>query len=187
LHCTCGSGGLIAGSGACAPLDGVVGGDEQNPIGFPKQAAPTLSSLGITNANQIGILFDAVQPQNGNNSVVTINDLTLKLYNGSKLVSTASGTFSPLSTNPGNGQTDYLFTLNATEAATFNAAIAGNFGDRLALDSTISFPRQSAGPDSFALVNTTTLLQASAAATAIPEPTTILLIGSSLLGLGLCL
>jgi hypothetical protein len=32
-----GSGGLIAGSGACAPLDGDIGGDEAPPIGFPKQ------------------------------------------------------------------------------------------------------------------------------------------------------
>src|SRR5579864_2074475 len=87
-----GSGGLIAGSGACAPSDGVVGGNEQNPIGFPKQAAPTLNSLGITNADQIGILFDGIQPQNSNNNVVTINDLTLKLYSGAKLVFTASGT-----------------------------------------------------------------------------------------------
>src|SRR6266699_6365986 len=48
-----GSGGLLAGSAACAPSFVNFGGDEQNPIGFPKQSAPTLSSLGISNANQI--------------------------------------------------------------------------------------------------------------------------------------
>src|SRR5689334_10571657 len=87
-----GGGGLIAGSGACAPLDGDIGGDEAPPIGFPKQSAPTLSSLGITAGDQVAILFDGVQPQNSNNNVVTINDLTLKLYNGTTLVFTASGT-----------------------------------------------------------------------------------------------
>jgi hypothetical protein len=159
-----------------------VGGDEAPPIGFPKQSAPTLSSLGITNANQIAILFDGVQPQNANNNVVTINDLTLKLYSGATLVFTASGTFSNLATNPGNGNTDYLFMLNAAEATAFNAAIAGNFNDRIALDSTISFPRQSAGPDSYALVNATTLPGVSILA--VPEPTAAVLIGCGLLVLG---
>jgi hypothetical protein len=173
-----GSGGLIAGGGACAALDGVVGGNEQNPIGFPKQSAPSLSSLGITSGNQVGILFDGVQPQNANNNVVTINDLTLKLYSGVTLVFTASGTFSNLATNPGNGHTDYLFMLDNAEAAAFNAAVAGHFDDRITLDSTISFPRQSAGPDSYALVNATTLL-------AVPEPTAGVLIGSGLLALGM--
>ena len=178
-------GGLTAGSGACAPLDGVVGGNEQNPIAFPKQSAPTLSSLGISNANQIVILFDAVQPQNANNNVVNITDLTLKLYNGTNLVATASGSFTNLATNPGNGRTDYAFELNTTEAAAFNTAIAGHFADTIALDSTITFPRQSAGPDSFALVNRSTLsgpLQESS----IPEPVTAFLIGFGLVVLGLC-
>src|SRR4029077_20368749 len=152
-----GGGGLIAGSGACAPLDGDIGGDEAPPIGFPKQSAPTLSSLGITAGNQVAILFDGVQPQNSNNNVVTINDLTLKLYNGTTLVFTASGTFANLATNPGNGKTDYLFMLDSTEAAQFDAAMAGNTNDRIALDSTISFPRQSAGPDSYVLANASTL------------------------------
>ena len=70
-----GSGGLINRSAACAPSDGVTRGDEQNPIGFPKQAAPSLTSLGITSASQIGILFDAVQPRNANNNVVTPSEL----------------------------------------------------------------------------------------------------------------
>src|SRR5215469_8758168 len=74
-----GSGGLISGSSAC--VAGSTGGDETNPIKSPKQAAPTLSSLGITTASQIGILFDGVQPQNANNPDNTIDDLTLKLYN----------------------------------------------------------------------------------------------------------
>ena len=119
-----------------------------------------------------------------NNEVVTIGDLTLKLYNGATLVLTASGSFSNLSTNPGNGNTDYLFTLDASEAAAFNAAIAGNFEDRIALDSTISFPHQSAGPDSYALDSLSNL---QVSAETIPEPTTTVLIGSGLLGLGIWL
>jgi len=178
-----GSGGLMAGSGACAPLDGVVGGNEQNPIRFPKQSAQSLTSLGITNANQIAILFDGVQPQSGTNNVVTINDLTLKLYSGATLVFTASGTFSNLVTNPGNGNTDYLFMLDSADAAAFNAAIAGHFQDTIALDSTISFPRQSAGPDSYVLINATTLPGVSIVS--IPEPTAAVLIGSGLVALGM--
>ena len=49
------------------------------PIWFPKRATPSLSSLGITNASQVGMLFDATQPQNASNITVTINDSTLML------------------------------------------------------------------------------------------------------------
>jgi PEP-CTERM motif len=181
-----GSGGLLAGISACAPLGGDIGGDEQNPIGFPKQAAPSLSFLGITDANQIGILFDGIQPQNAGNNVVTINDLTLKLYNGATLVLTASGGFSNLATNPGNGNTDYLFALDDTEAAAFNAAIAGNFGYRIALDSTISFPNQSAGPDSYVLFNRCPDCGGGGGGgggQAVPEPVSFLLAGSGLIGM----
>ncbi len=162
-----GSGGLNAGNTSCANTANDVGGDEPNPIGFPKQSAPTLSSLGITSGSQIGILFDAIQPQNANNNVVTINDLTLKLYDGTTLLFTASGTFSNLATNPGNGNTDYLFALNAAQALAFDTALNGKFTDRIALDSTISFPNQSSGADSYAFINT-----------AVPEPSSIAMLGS---------
>jgi hypothetical protein len=176
-----GSGGLIDGSRACGSTRSV-GGDEAPPLGFPKQSAPTLSSLGITDANQIGILFDAVQPQNAGNNVVTINDLTLKLYDGDTLIFSAFGTFGPLPTNPGNGNTDYLFTLDDVQAALFNAAVDdfANTALRLALDSTISFPNQSAGPDSFAFVNLGEI-----PVTPVPEPGSLFLIGSGFAALGI--
>jgi hypothetical protein len=170
-----GSGGLISGNTACADTLKDVGGDEANPIGFPKQSAPTLSSLAINSGDQIGILFDAVQPQNSNNNVVTINDLTLKLYNGVSLVFAASGTFDNLLTNPGNGKTDYLFELSAAQAQAFNAALNGDFSDTIALDSTISFPNGSSGPESYTFINTS-----------VPEPSSIAMLGSFFL-LGLVL
>jgi hypothetical protein len=141
-----------------------------------------LSSLGITNASQIGILFDAIQPQNASNITVTINDLTLKLYNGNTLVTTAVLSPEPLTlpTNPGNGNTDYLFVLNATGAAAFNAAIAGNFANVIALDSTISFPNQSAGPDSYALIDT-----GATPLTPAPEPASLALLGTAMVGIGI--
>jgi hypothetical protein len=56
---------------------------------------------------------------------------------------------------------------------------AGNFADVIALDSTISFPNQSAGPDSYALIDTGTI------ALTVPEPTSLALLTLALAGLGL--
>jgi PEP-CTERM motif len=183
----CISPGLSAGASACAPGDGAIGGNETSPIGSPKQAAPALSSLGINNANQLGILFDAAQPQNSSNKEVAINDLTLKLYNGSNLLYQASGTFSSLLANPGNGQSDYLFILDPHAIDAFNAALAGNLNDMVALDSTISFPNQSGGPDSYSLINLagdppSDPPTSDSAPT--PEPGSLFLLGTALAGTG---
>jgi len=177
-----GSGGFIAGSAACGSAN--VGGDEAPPIDFPKQDAPTLVSLGITDASQIGILFDAVQPQNPPNQIVDIDNLTLKLYDGTDLIFSAFGTFDDLLTNAGNGITDYLIALDDAQAAAFNIAVllAGGFTNsdlRIALDATISFPNGSAGPESFAFENLGTTPPQI-----VPEPGTLMLLGSGLAGLG---
>lgn len=170
-------GGLSAGGGACMAGGMNLGGNEKSPIAFPKQSAPTLSSLGITDGSQLGIVFDGVQPQSGDNPFVTINDLTLKMYNGDSLVYSASGTFSNLDTSAGNGSTDYLFTLDPLAVQSFNAAMGVNGDYRLALDSTISFNRQSAGPDSYSFVS----MNSTVAPT--PEPSTFLLLGTAAAGM----
>jgi len=177
-----GSGGFIAGSSACGSAANV-GGDEAPPINFPKQDAPSLVGLGITDASQIGILFDAIKPQNPPNQIVNIDNLTLKLYDGTTLIFTAFGTFDDLVTNPGNGITDYLIALDAAQASAFDAAVlaAGGFSDpnlRIALDATISFPNGSAGPESFAFENLGTTPPQL-----VPEPGTLVLLGSGLVGL----
>ncbi len=157
----------------------MVGGDEANSLGFPEQGA---SWLGITDGNEIGILFDAVQLQNSDNNVDAIDDLILKLYNGSTLVYTVSGTFSNLATDLGNGKSDYLFNLNPSVVAAFNAGVAGDLSDTIALDSKIGFPNGSVGPESYELVDIN-----SNAPIVTAEPSSLLLLGTGMAGMAFIL
>jgi hypothetical protein len=166
--------GSVEGSGACGPVDGLIGEDESSPLDFPE--------LGSTNADLIGTLFDAVQPQNSNDNLITIKNLILKLYNGPTLVYTVSGTFSKLATDPGNGKSDYLFNLNPSVVAAFNAGVAGDLSDTIALDSKISFPNGSGGPESYALVNIN-----GNAPIVTAEPSSLLLLGTGMAGMAFLL
>ena len=108
--------------------------------------------------------------------------MTLKLYSGSNLLYQVSGSFSNLATNPGNGKSDYLFTLDPSAVSAFNAALASNTSDFIALDSTISFPNQSAGPDSYSFVNLSPGVSPGPTASPMPEPSSLLLLGTGAAG-----
>jgi hypothetical protein len=112
--CNSWSGGsMTVGASACDSGLGNAGGDEPNPHSSPKFTIPTLSSLSITNAGQIGIAFNATQPGGG---PITIEDLVLKFYSSSGTLLVTESLANPsvplASTVPGNGKTDFLFVLD---------------------------------------------------------------------------
>ena len=142
-----------------------------------KYGIPTIGSLGITNANQIGVLFNATEPA-GN--AVAVTDLTLKFYtNGGTFLGAIDGQQTFADTFQGNGSAGFVFTIDALQQAQVNTWLnTGGSGTKMALEASLGgvTPSTSAtgGPESFAILNVATVA-------AVPEPETYALM---LAGLG---
>lgn len=136
-----------------------------------KYGIPTIGSLGITTASQIGILFNATEP---NGDSVNVLDLTLKFYaaNGTFL-GAIDGQQNFLSSLAGNGVAGFTFVVDAAEQASVNSWLAiGGATTTLALEASIG--DFAGGPESFLIYNLNV-------APPVPEPGTY---GLMLAGLG---
>lgn len=158
-------------------------GDLANPTSDnQKFGIPTTGSLGITLANQIGILFNAVEPD-GNG--VNVTDLTLKFYGASgNLLGAIDGQYNFPGTQAGNGSAGYVFKVSSDEESFVNGLLAtGGATTILALESTITNVK--GGPESYAIFNrnagVTDVVPPSGN---VPEPGTIAIFGLGLLGMG---
>jgi len=128
----------------------------------------------VSNAAQIGIVFNADQPNGG---PITLNNLTMSLFNASGSLGFTSGTFSPItfaSTQPGIGNSGFLFVLDPTQAAEAQTAMNAGY-DFLGLSATAT-PAQG-GPETFFLENT-------GSSTNVAEPGTLVMLAIGLIGLG---
>ncbi len=161
---------LAAGDGTVSPA----GDTSKNNI-------VSLSSLGITNASQI--LLNYNPSQTGASPSTDIKDITLKFYNAAGVTCTGTASdslfFGDTGTNLGNGGVGFVLQLDAAEAALVNAACGVNLSgcDRVTAETTILGSND--GPDSYTLFSRTLAV--------VPEPSTLMLLGTALAGCGIFL
>ena len=153
--------GIIVGTSACRSSDAAVdpngvvpvGGDEANPQNDGlKFNIPTLGFLGISSANQIGILFNASEPAGHS---VNVTDITLNFFSSNgTFITSVDGQQNFATSNPGNGVAGFVFVLDPFEQAIINNLIfaQASFGSViLALNASLT--NATGGPDTFRLVN----------------------------------
>ena len=150
-----------------------VGGNEPSPHGDNnKYGIPTAGSLGISSADQIGILFNPNEPGKDSANVV---DLALKFYtSGGALLGAIDGQQNFPSTDPGTGIAGFVFLVSPDEYSYVNALLAAN--PLLALEATIT--DIGGGPESFLIFKHT-----GSTPPPVPVPAALPLMGSALAAL----
>ena len=157
--------------------DDVLTGDAMS--GASQTLTRTIDSLGITSASDLRVVFNAIEPGNGLNSI-TLTDLRLSIYSptGQELFNSGSllSSIDFADTFTGAGNSGFVFALDAAQAAAAQAlGFGSDFGDnRIGLYASLS--DATGGPETFFVASA-----GGSVTPPIPEPETYALM---LAGLG---
>ena len=159
----------------------VIGTNGDVLTGTSQTQTRTLAEAGITSASNFAILFNASEPS-GNS--ISLDGMIANFYDASgNLIFSASSDKSQYNfdqTFTGTGNTGQEFTLDATQAAALQTAInnAGGVGNvRVGLGAAAGNPfAATGGNETFFVFN-------SGRATVVPEPSTVVLTASGMIGL----
>jgi hypothetical protein len=160
--------------GTCSVHSGIeLCGDAQNTSNVV--TAADLASIGITSSSGFGLLYNESQQGSDPNTYLYPTDpFTVYFYDsdGNLLFSASYGgtndPFTPIYTQ-GQGGSGYLFVLNGTD-------FGSNFADIAYIGMSGTIGNSNDGPDDWSVVNPNQ-------ATPIPEPGSLMLFGTGLLGM----
>ena len=143
----------------------------------PHQHTVSLTDLGIGRASDLRVLLNINEANGGDKMPITIDSLVLTAYdqNGNSVFSAemVNGSLTLDQFRHGQGaNSDYIFGLDAEAAARLQAAVEQNSNLRLGLSASLS--NVNGGPERFLF---------GAGTQPVPEPTTMVLLGTGIAGL----
>ena len=143
----------------------------------PHQHTVSLTDLGIGRASDLRVLLNINEANGGDKMPITIDSLVLTAYdqNGNSVFSAemVNGSLTLDQFRHGQGaNSDYIFGLDAEAAARLQAAVEQNSNLRLGLSASLS--NVNGGPERFSF---------GAGTQPVPEPTTMVLLGTGIAGL----